>query len=260
MRKWLIGIGVAVLGAALGVGAAYGGSELLKTYRPQLVQAVQSIRGSEEWGSDYPMMGVNRRSSRITKGSDGCNGFSETGQTCQGTEGGRKTGGISRGQSDRISLEDAAKVAEDYAFRLGSGFKVAEVMEFDRNFYAVIIEQETGRGAVEVLIDPYTGSVSPEMGPNRMWNTKYGAPMHRSSSVSENELSIEAARDAAQKYLDQNLPGAKLDEGGYAFYGYYTFDYSVDGRTAGMLSVHGSTGEIWAHTWHGAFVAEKEME
>ena len=71
---------------------------------------------------------------------------------------------------------------------------------------------------------------------------------------------VQAAREAAQKYLDQYYPGAQVNEGGYAFYGYYTFDYSVDGRTAGMLSVHGTSGETWMHTWHGAFVAEKEME
>ena len=260
MRKGLIGIGVAVLGAALGVGAAYGGSALIKTYRPQLVQAVQSVRGPEAWGSDYPMMGINRRSSQGANGSGGFFGSSGTGAGCQGTEGNQKTGRTGRGQGDRISMEDAAQAAGDYAIRMGSGFKVAEVMEFERNFYAVIIEEDTGRGALEVLIDPYTGSVSPEMGPNRMWNTKYGAPMHRSGSGSENELSIEAAREAAQKYLDQYYPGAQVNEGGYAFYGYYTFDYSVDGRTAGMLSVHGTSGEIWMHTWHGAFVAEKEME
>jgi hypothetical protein len=38
------------------------------------------------------------------------------------------------------------------------------------------------------------------------------------------------------------------------------FDNSVDGRTAGMLSVHGETGEIRMDTWHGSSVAEKEME
>jgi hypothetical protein len=32
MRTWMIGILIAVLAAALGVGAAYGGSELLRTY------------------------------------------------------------------------------------------------------------------------------------------------------------------------------------------------------------------------------------
>ena len=57
MRSWLIGIGVAVLAGALGVGAAYGGSELLKTYRPELVQAVQSERVTEPRDGGFWMMG-----------------------------------------------------------------------------------------------------------------------------------------------------------------------------------------------------------
>jgi hypothetical protein len=57
MRSWLIGIGVAVLAGALGVGAAYGGSALLKTYRPELIQAVQSERVNEPRDGGFWMMG-----------------------------------------------------------------------------------------------------------------------------------------------------------------------------------------------------------
>ncbi|MBN1439061.1 MAG: hypothetical protein JW929_06590 [Anaerolineales bacterium] len=46
MRKVLIVTAVAVLAAALGVGAAYGGSRLLETYRSDILQAV--------CGSDSP--------------------------------------------------------------------------------------------------------------------------------------------------------------------------------------------------------------
>jgi hypothetical protein len=28
---------------------------------------------------------------------------------------------------------------------------------------------------------------------------------------------------------------------------------------AGMLSVNGYTGQIWYHTWHGAFVQMKDL-
>jgi hypothetical protein len=43
------------------------------------------------------------------------------------------------------------------------------------------------------------------------------------------------------------------------FYGYFTFDAHRDGRPFGMLSVNAHTGQVWYHTWHGAFVAEKEL-
>jgi hypothetical protein len=55
------------------------------------------------------------------------------------------------------------------------------------------------------------------------------------------------------------LNGAKVADDADAFYGYYTIDVLRDGKTIGMLSVNGTTGAVWYHTWHGAFVAEKEF-
>ncbi len=256
MRSWLIGIGVAVVAGALGVGAAYGGSELLKTYRPELAQAARSVRGSDARGTGFSMMGPGaavcdpntpggireRLKDRVDRVRD------------------RRPGRAGGTDGERISLDAAAEKAEAYAAEMGSEFRVAEVMEFERNFYAVIVEKDSGRGAVEVLIDPYSGTITAEPGPNMMWNGKYGGFMHRTGQTGENTLTIEEARAAAQEYLDRVSPGATVNEGGFSFYGYYTFDYSVDGETAGMLSVHGSAGDVWLHTWHGAFVAEKEME
>ena len=256
MRSWWIGIGVAVVAGALGVGAAYGGSELLKTYRPELARAVRSVRGSDGWGSGFEMTGPGA----AVGDPNAPGGIRERLKDRVDRIRDRRSGRSGGTDSERISLDAAAEKAGAYAADMGSEFRVAEVMEFERNFYAVIVEKDSGRGAFEVLIDPYSGTVTPEPGPNMMWNGKYGGFMHRTGQTGENALSIEEARAAAQEYLDQVRPGATVNEGGFSFYGYYTFDYSVDGETAGMLSVHGSTGEAWLHTWHGAFVAEKEME
>jgi hypothetical protein len=255
MRTWLIGIGVAVAAAALGITAAFGASKLVETYHPALVSAEESIRRSDIWGAGFPMMNSGAAVCDPNN-SDGYRG--RMGDRTGGMRGGGP--GRTGGQEERISLDTAAEKAGAYAAKLGSGFRVGEVMEFDRNFYAVILEDETGRGAVEVLIDPYSGIVTREPGPGMMWNGKYGSPMHRTDQTGENELSLEEARAAAQEYLDKVAPGAQVNAGGFSFYGYYTFDYSIDGKTAGMLSVHGSTGDVWLHTWHGSFVAEKEME
>jgi hypothetical protein len=255
MRSWLIGIGVAVVAGALGVGAAYGGSELVKTYRPELIQNIQPVRGADARDGGFWMMGPG-----VTTGDpNGSGGMRERLKDRVDKFRDRRSGRSGGTAGERISIETAAQTAETYTAKLGSEFRVAEVMEFERNFYAVIVEKETGRGAFEVLIDPFSGTVTPEPGPNMMWNGKYGGRMHRTGQTGENKLSIEEALTAAQKYLDQAEPGATVAADGVSFYGYYTFDYSIDGKTAGMLSVHGSTGEVWPHTWHGAFVAEKEM-
>ena len=166
---------------------------------------------------------------------------------------------VSPGNASRISLDQARKLAEDYATTVGSDLAVAEVMEFENNFYALVKESDSGHGALELLIDPYTGAVGPEPGPNMMWNDRYG---HMSFGAGgENRLSMDEARAFAQQALDTQLPGSKAHEDGAAFYGYFTFDFdNANGTIAGMLSVEGSTGAVWLHTWHGSFVAEWEAE
>jgi hypothetical protein len=161
------------------------------------------------------------------------------------------------GAGPRRTLEEARTLADAYAARFGDGFAVAEVMEFERNFYAAIVETGTDRGAFELLIDPYTGAIGPEPGPNMMWNDKYG---HMSFGVgSDNPLSMDEALDYARSTLQAQLPGSTVHPDGTSFYGYYTFDYDgSDGVIAGMLSVNAVTGDVWLHTWHGGFLAEWE--
>ena len=156
-----------------------------------------------------------------------------------------------------LTLDQAAEIAAQYAANYGPDLEVAEVMEFSNNFYAAIREKDTGRGAFEILLDPYSGAITAEPGPNMMWNAKYG---HMGTwAGGDNTLTLEQARDLAQKALDGNVPGGKAHQDARAFYGYYTFDYDLNGQTAGMLSVNGTSGQVWLHTWHGQFTAEKEI-
>lgn len=183
-----------------------------------------------------------------------------TGDTGPGMMGGGGMMGGWKGSSGiglRLSLDQITGIGEQYAAGLSPNLEVAEVMEFSNNFYAVLQEKDTGRGAIEILLDPYSGAVSPEMGPNTMWNAKYG---HMGGgTLGNNPISLEEARTLAQKALDASIPGATVHSDGRTFYGYFTFDYDLDGRTSGMLSVNGSTGAAWFHTWHGQFIAEKEI-
>ena len=163
------------------------------------------------------------------------------------------------GSGARLSLDQARTLAEEYAAAAGADLAVAEVMEFNNNFYAVVEETSTGRGAFEILIDPYTGAVGREPGPDMMWNDKYG---HMSfGSGGENQLSMVEAQAKAQEAIEAQIPGATVHEDGASFYGYYTFDFDgPDGEIAGMVSVNGDTGAAWLHTWHGDFISEWESE
>ncbi len=173
-----------------------------------------------------------------------------------------------------LTMEEAYAAVERYAAAWGNpDLVVHEVMEFDQNFYAIVEEESTGIGAFEVLVDKWTGAVGPEPGPNMMWNARYGMMGGRGmmggggmmggywTDGTRMRVSPEQAAQIAQEWLDRNLPGveARADDVD-PFYGYYTLHVWDDGQVYGMLSVHGETGQVWYHNWHGGFVAMLEQE
>jgi hypothetical protein len=166
--------------------------------------------------------------------------------------------GYGTDSSDNLTIEQAREAVERYVAILGyPDLEVAEVMEFERNFYAIVRESDTGMGAMELLVDRWTGEVGPEMGPNMMWNAKYG--MHRRGGMmggaSEGAIiDPEEAIEIAQRWLDAYQPGVTVEEHADPFYGYYTVHTLRDGEIEGMLSVHSTTGQVWYHTWHGGFI------
>ncbi len=157
-----------------------------------------------------------------------------------------------------ITIDKAKESVEQYLTSTGNAdLKLSEVIEFDNNFYAGVKEQSTGTHAFELLVNKYTGAVFPEMGPNMMWNTKYG---HMNwNTPAQTNISEEQALKNAQDYLDKALPGTKTGSID-AFYGYYTIEVLKDGNIYGMLSVNSYTGAVWYHNWHGAFVKILEVE
>jgi len=175
-----------------------------------------------------------------------------------------------------IAFDQAVDAAQQYLKNYNNAdLALAEMMEFDNNFYAVVADKGTGTDAFEVLVNRYTGVVYPEPGPNMMWNTKYGhmagfggmmgGMMGGVRGGAWNQqtgpltVTVAQARTAAQQWLDTNRPGAKLADDEMQFPGYYTMDFLKDGQVAGMLSVNGYTGQVWYHTWHGNFIGEKEF-
>ena len=242
MRKTLLIVLLVLVGGAAGFGLAYLVSQKLSTTTQSLPVIINSETLPDGRNFDGP---GDRRG----------NGFGMFG------------GGMMQPYSNqapntnatRITLDQAVEKVNSAVSSMGSDLSVAEVMEFERNFYAVVIEKSTGRGAFELLVDPYSGAVSYEVGPNMMWNLKYGHMGSTLTITQDNTLSLSEASDLAQKALDQEVNGATVEGTGFDFYGYYTFDYQVNGTIAGMLSVNGSSGQVWFHTWHGTFISEKEL-
>ncbi len=190
-----------------------------------------------------------------------------------------------------LTLDQAEYLSKQYLSSLNNpDLEIKEIMEFEYNFYIIAHEESTGIGAFEMLVwkktpsnmggmmrqEMMVGQLMPEIGPNMMWNTKYGHMMGQLGDSGgmmgggmmnggmiqqqpEGEMSIaeDDAISIAQEYLDEYFPGATVVES-TQFYGYYTFDFGKNDEIQGMLSVNGHTGQVWYHGWHGDFIQMKE--
>ncbi len=160
-----------------------------------------------------------------------------------------------------LTINQAAQIAQTYVASLNNpDLKVTQIEEYTANFYVQVGETSTGYGAFQLLINKVTGVVSPEMGPNMMWNTKYNFGMgycnwYRGTTTTTPTITLEQAKANTQQYLNANLPGTTVGDV-TTFYGYYNVEVLNNGTTYGMLSVNAYTGQVWYHTWHGTFIQE----
>lgn len=248
MRNTWIWMGVGLAAVVFGLGAALGVSRVIAT-------------NGTGWGPGGMMQGWFQQQATPNAQPGWNNG---PGMMNPGFGGAPVAQPNTTGQ--RLSIDQAVDRAKQYVASYSSGLQVSHIMEFSENFYVVVEETNTGRGAFELLVDPVSGAVFPEYGPNMMWNTKYGMMGGGMmgggwGNSGDNTVRLDQAIQAGHKYLDANQPGAKLETDGVDFYGYYTFDYmGADGKIAGMLSVNGYNSAIWVHTWHGQFIQEKDLK
>ncbi len=180
--------------------------------------------------------------------------------------------------AERLTGEQVQEAVANYlAVYYGDpDLEIAEIMEFERNFYAQVREKSTKINAFELLIDPYSGFVWPENGQNMMWNTRYGhmggtggmmmygwSGLRNGQPAADMPITPEEAKRYAQQYLDTRNSGLTAGDP-ETFYGYYTLHtFGTDGEIKGMLSVNGYTGRVWYHAWHGQFlgmVSEEDEE
>jgi hypothetical protein len=175
--------------------------------------------------------------------------------------GGSPAGGLFSGlgapTGQRITMDQAQHDLQTAVNQTGNAdLRLDEILEFTGNFYAIVKEKSTGMGAFELLVDPSSGAVFPEYGPNMMWNAKYG--MMGGWGPAQMTVSASQATEIAHRWLEQNQPGSTT-EAPDTFYGYYTLHILKGGKITGMLSVNGASGQVWYHSWHGAFIRMREL-
>jgi hypothetical protein len=223
MRNWIIGIVIAIVTAGLGVGAAYGVKTLVQQNAPAVRSTIQDVRGNNQLRGAVRQPGQGRNQTALT-------------------------------------LDQAVAQAQAYAKQNGSDWKLDKVLEFQNAFDVIFVENGTGRGAAQLIL-PKAGR-GMQMVPAMRWNLKYGPAAESKASgtgAADNSVSLSDARTAAQTYLTNASTGATLNEGGYSFYGYYLFEYSVGGKTAGVVIVNGLTSQATELKQLGAFLSEKEI-
>lgn len=174
-----------------------------------------------------------------------------------------------KGNSSKMSMDEIKGAVENYIKYYSNNLVISDIFVFeDSDYYVSIKEKDTGKGAMELLVNPYTGNIYPEFGPNMMWNEKYGrhgrnfgmgmmgyGPQRNfNSNYNANKnINKDEALKIANDYIIKNSFGTNynvMDEG-HEFYGYYTFHVNKDNKPFGMLSVNYYTGDVWYHNWHG---------
>jgi hypothetical protein len=158
-----------------------------------------------------------------------------------------------------VDIKKAQTIVSDYLAGLSNKkLKIDEIMEFEDNLYVLVKESDTDKGAFELLVDPFTGALRPEFGPNMMWNLKYGMMGGRSGPARPNAIAVEEAKKIAGDYLDRVRGHGPYELSADEFYGYYTMDVKKNGMVLGMLSVNAFSGQVWYHSWHGGYIGMQE--
>ena len=147
MNKILLLIGVIIIGIVLFVGGVFLGQVNAQDFQPGSMMG--GYNGNAQTG--YGMMGSGMMNGGIMGGFDGLVNV------------------------DPLTIEQAETAVSNYlAGLIDNNLILGEIMIFDNHAYAQVLNAESGLGAFELLVDPVTGYVFPEPGPNMMWNTEYG--------------------------------------------------------------------------------------
>lgn len=210
--------------------------------------------GANVYGGGYGMMG-----NQGANGNGGGYGMMG-GQGANGNGGGYgMMGGGYNAQSLGVNLtngevgtsDQAVAITKAYTQKLNQDVVVAELHEFSNGYEVELKEGKTGAKAYEVMVYKKGGQIIAEMGPNIMWNTKYG-PMNGGNTGAVS-VSEEQAIKSAQEFVTKMGQGYSIVKPELAP-GYYEFMVQKDGKNYAGLDVNGYTGQVWFENWQGPII------
>lgn len=258
--KWVLGL--SLVGVLAVSGAAYVFSPRAvsaSVQTPDFLTTPQNQGRVYRTGYGYGMMG-NYAS------SNGAPGYRGNGGGCGGVTNGGSYG-MMGGAYDAASLginltngqvttdDQALSLAKAYVQVLNQDLAIGEVHEFTDSYEVELNESKTGNKAFEFMIYKNGGYISSEMGPNVMWNTKYGY-MNGGNGGNPSNLTVtaEQAAKTAQDFVNQQMGTGYSIEQPEVVPGYYEFMVLKDGKDYAELDVNGYTGQVWFETWHGPII------
>ncbi len=201
-------------------------------------------------GGGYGMMGgqgANGYGGYGMMGGQGANGYGGGygmmggGYDAQGL-------GVNLTNGEVATSDQAVAIAKAYTQKLNQDVVVAELHEFSNGYEVELKEGKTGAKAYEVMVYKNGGQIIAEMGPNIMWNTKYG---HMNwGNTGAVTVSEEQATKSAQEFVTKMGQGYSIGKPELAP-GYYEFMVQKDGKDYAELDANGFTGQIWFENWQG---------
>jgi hypothetical protein len=182
--KWIIGLSLTGILAIAGTALALSpGGSTVEAQTIGLNPGLRTIQNSGTIDENTPqyrngrMMGAYNAPSQGSYNGYGMMGGSYGSNGMMGMMGGGYNAaslGITLPNGQVTSDDQVQAIAEAYVRLLNGDFSIDEIHEYSDSYEVELNERKTGNKAFEFLVYKNGGYISTEMGPNVMWNTKYG--------------------------------------------------------------------------------------
>ncbi|MDO0823489.1 PepSY domain-containing protein [Desulfosporosinus nitroreducens] len=209
---------------------------------------MMGAQGVNGYGGGYGMMGG--------QGGYGMMG----GQGGYGMMGGgydAKSLGVDLTNGEVASSDQAVAIAKAYAQKINQDLVISQLHEFSNVYGVEFNEGRTGAKAYEVMVFKNGGRIITDMGPNIMWNTKYGHMNWGNDGAVT--VSEEQATNNAQEFVTKMGQGYSIVKPELAP-GYYEFMVQKDGKDYVELNVNGYTGQVWLQNWQGPIIQSVDVK
>ncbi|KJS47095.1 MAG: peptidase [Peptococcaceae bacterium BRH_c23] len=211
-------------------------------------------QGTNGYGGGYGMMGgqgVNGYGGGYgMMGGQGVNGFGG-GYGMMGGGYDAKSLGVDLTNGEVTTSDQVVAITKAYTQKTNQEVVVGELHEFANGYEVELKEGATGAKVYEVMVYKNGGQIITEMGPNIMWNTKYGHMNWGNNGAVT--VSEEQAAKSAQEFVAKLGQGYSIGKPELAP-GYYEFMIQKDGKDYAELDVNGYTGQVWFENWQGPII------